>query len=298
MNRSVVVFTDDPGWHGKRLKEAFNVRGFQSVFCSLKDCHFHLSSQKPCVFIPGFQDQLPPIAFVRGVPGGSLQQVISRLDILHALKMLGVKVYNDAISIEHTVDKAMTSFLMHFNNIPTPETWVLESRNQAHSIIRENLLNEEHLVIKPLFGSQGEGVRLLSKGLPFPLPGDEFVDGLYYFQKYIDSGENNWHDHRVFVINGKAIGAMVRRGNSWINNVAKGGRCEVVADYAEIAEISEAASKALNIDYCGVDVIRSVEGKLYVLEVNSIPAWKGIQSVLEIDIAQALVDDVLSKSNI
>jgi hypothetical protein len=30
-----------------------------------------------------------------------------------------------------------------------------------------------------------------------------------------------------------------------------------------------------------------------VLEVNSIPAWKGLQSVLEVDVAQALVDDCL-----
>jgi glutathione synthase/RimK-type ligase-like ATP-grasp enzyme len=57
--------------------------------------------------------------------------------------------------------------------------------------------------------------------------------------------------------------------------------------------LAEAAAKAVAIDYCGVDIIRDRQGKLYVLEVNSIPAWKGLQAVVSTDIAQALVDDCL-----
>ena len=83
----IPVFTDDPGWHGKRLQEAFAVRGYQAVFISLKDCFFDLAAGLKGVVIPGF-DQLPKFAFVRGVPGGTLQQVITRLDVLHALEML------------------------------------------------------------------------------------------------------------------------------------------------------------------------------------------------------------------
>jgi glutathione synthase/RimK-type ligase-like ATP-grasp enzyme len=56
-----------------------------------------------------------------------------------------------------------------------------------------------------------------------------------------------------------------------------------------------AAARAVEIDYCGVDIIRDRDGKLYVLEVNSIPAWKGLQSVVAMDIAQALADDFIAK---
>jgi glutathione synthase/RimK-type ligase-like ATP-grasp enzyme len=55
------------------------------------------------------------------------------------------------------------------------------------------------------------------------------------------------------------------------------------------------AASALDIDYCGVDIIQAMSGQYYVLEVNSIPAWKGLQSVTEVNIAQLLVDDFLSK---
>ncbi|HSH73014.1 MAG TPA: RimK family alpha-L-glutamate ligase [Methylophilaceae bacterium] len=291
----IPVFTDDPGWHGKRLSQALASRGFEIVFVSLKDCYFNLEQGQAGVVIPDFEDALPQCAFVRGVPGGTLQQVIVRLDVLHALELLGVKVYNDGRAIERTVDKAMTSFLLHHHGINTPDTWVCESRHYAHDLIQQEMSAQHPLVIKPLFGSQGKGVRLLKQGA-LPVPMEEHIDGLYYLQRYIDSGEGAWHDHRVFVINGKAIGAMVRHGSSWVNNIALGGRCEAHPHMGEVAELAEAASKAVNIDYCGVDVIRDREGKLYVLEVNSIPAWKGLQGVVELDIAQALVDDFLEKA--
>ena len=290
--KKIPVFTDDPGWHGNRLKEAFAVRGYQTVFISLKDCFLDLTATSSGVVIPGF-DALPKFAFVRGVPGGTLQQVIARLDILHVLEMLGVKVYNTGRSVERTVDKAMTSFLLHHHGIATPDTWVCESRHEAHEIMAREITEDNPLVIKPLFGSQGKGVRMIKKGDALPVPLEAHVDGLYYLQRYVDSGEGVWHDHRVFVIRGKAIAAMVRHGESWVNNVALGGRCEVVAHDGELGALAEAAAKAVDIDYCCVDIIRDRHGKLFVLEVNSIPAWKGLQGVVALDIAQALVDDCL-----
>jgi RimK family alpha-L-glutamate ligase len=296
-NYRVPVFTDDPGWHGKRLQKAFAVRGFEVVFVSLKDCQIRLDQSQPIIQIPGFEQQLPDFAFVRGVPGGTLQQVIVRLDLLHAMKMLGVRVYNDGRAIERTVDKAMTSFLLQLYGVATPATWICESRHHAHKVVIEQIALGHQLVIKPLFGSQGKGVRKLISADNFPVPMDEHVDGLYYLQRYIDSGEGRWHDHRVFIINGKAIGAMVRRGTSWVNNMAMGARSEAIVNSTELEELNElaeSAARAVEIDYCGVDIIRDHDGKLYLLEVNSIPAWRGLQTVIELDIAQVLVDNLLN----
>ena len=294
-NNRIPVFTDDPGWHGKRLQEAFSARGIEAVFVSLKDCALDLLPGRAGICIPGFEDVLPEGVFVRGVPGGSLQQVIARLDILHALKMLGVTVYNDGQAVERTVDKAMTSFLLHLHRIPTPSTWVCESRHHAQAIILRETMAGRALVMKPLFGSQGMGVRKLDNQSAFPVPMEQHVEGLYYLQSYIDSGEGAWHDFRVFVIKGRAVAAMVRHGSSWVNNVALGARCEAIDVDGEIAELAVAAAKAVEIDYCGVDVIRDAKGQLFVLEVNSIPAWKGLQAVWEQDIAAALVSDFCAK---
>ncbi len=292
---SIVIFTDEPatqgGWHGMQLAAALAIRGFDAVFVSLKDCAIELSDDlsfnQPITQIPTLKS-LPKAAFVRGIAGGTLQQITTRLNILHALKMLGVKVYNDGRAIERTVDKTMTSFLIHNAGIATPKTWVCESRQQAHAILQENMLLNQKLVIKPLFGSQGQGVRQVTENLP--LPGDKFVDGVFYLQKMIEAT----HDYRVLVMNNKAVCAMKRIGETWLHNVAQGADCEKTAE-ADVLAIACQAASVLDIAYCGVDVIRDAGGKLYVLEVNSIPAWHGLQSVTDINIAQVLVDDLLSQ---
>lgn len=301
---NIPIFTDDPGWHGEELKTAFAKRNVKAQFVSLQDCILNIAHENcsaPNVQIPFFAQTYPIGAFIRGVSGGTLQQVIVRLNILHILAMQNVLIYNSGKAIERTVDKAMTSFLLKKNGIATPATWVCESRAHADKV-RENYYNmgnqkscNKPLVIKPLFGSQGLGVRKLMPQEPLPVPMQMHVDGVYYLQEFIVAPSAP-HDYRLFVIAGKVVAAMKRTAHHhWVNNVAAGGDCECVTPNEEMVNIAINAAKAVEIDYCGVDIIESVSGEYYVLEVNSIPAWKGLQSVTKVNIAQLLVDDFLSK---
>ena len=291
----VVILTDEPGWHGARLRDAFGSRGVESRFVSLRDCRFDLRGHGCSIVLPGFEDRLPDGVFVRGVPGGTLEQVVLRLDVLHALKLLGVPVYNDGRAIERTVDKAMTSFLLANAGIPTPATWVTESRSEAQAVLRTESAAGRELVVKPLFGSQGVGLKRICASGDLP-PGPEY-DGVYYLQRYIESGNAGWHDWRVFVINGIAVAAMKRQGKSWITNVSQGGECAPVdlCEQEDLRALAQKACCALQMDYAGVDLIRDRDGRLQVIEVNGIPAWKGLQSVTQDCIAQRLVDDFVDR---
>ena len=305
----IIIFTDEPetkgGWHGAQLALALAARGFVAVFVSLQDCQIDCSAEKPTINIPHFSE-LPAAVIVRGIAGGTLQQITQRLNILHALKLLGVIVYNDGKAIERTVDKAMTSFLLHQSGIKTPSTWVCESRHQAHTIIAHHIALNQQLVIKPMFGSQGRGVRLIdntpknttrktTENTPrnMPLPMDMYVDGVFYLQQFIKSPS----DYRVFIVNNQVVAAMKRTGETWLHNAALGAKCEQ-NNQQDVAAIACQAALVLDIAYCGVDVIRGENGKLFVLEVNSVPAWRGLQSVTDINIAQVLVDDLISKIQI
>lgn len=284
LNSKVIVFTDDAGWHGAQLKQAFALHSIEVVFVSLKDCVIDLSHEKPTIKIPDI-NVIPKAVFVRGIAGGTLQQITTRLNVLHMLKALGVAVYNDGKAIERTVDKAMTSFLLQQHGVATPQTWVCESRSEAHDIIQ----NHEKLVIKPLFGSQGQGVRLVDdKKLPLPM--DAHVDGVFYLQQFVEAT----YDYRVFIVNNQVVAAMQRTGETWLHNVAQGARCKKIDD-KDVLQIALQAASALDIAYCGVDVIRDKAGKCWILEVNSIPAWRGLQDVAQTNIAQALVSDFLSR---
>ena len=290
---NIPIFTDEAGWQGNQLKSAFGKHGVKGVFVSLQDCVIDLSEQRPQIHIPGFKS-IPKAVFVRGVAGGTLPQVITRLNVLHMLKMQGVKIYNDVKAIERTVDKAMTSFLLRKNGVATPSTWVCESRVQAAVARQWAEKNQQQLVIKPLFGSQGQGVRKLPANEPLPVPMLQHVDGVYYLQQLIEPADVA-HDFRVFVVANRVIAAMKRVGSGWVSNVAAGGRCENVVPNEAMVQLAIRASMAVDIDYCGVDIIQSASGDYFVLEVNSIPAWRGLQSVTEFNIAEVLVADFLAK---
>ena len=126
------------------------------------------------------------------------------------------------------------------------------------------------------------------------LPDVDEINGVYYLQRHISSTDNKGRDWRVFVVANQAIAAMERISDHWITNRARGGKCFPAVLTAEIRELAEAASRAIDMNYAGVDIIRDTEGNYLVLEVNSVPAWRGLQSVIEKDIPQMLADDLLS----
>lgn len=291
MNRRIAIFTDDPGWHGGRLRDEFAARGCDARFVSLRACHFDLASDPLVLEIPGFGSSLPEAAFVRGVPGGSLEQIVFYLDVLHALAELGILVYNGARAIERSVDKGMTSFLLRRAGIPTPPTWITGDCERARAVAMRELAAGHELVCKPLFGAQGVGlVRVRAGDALAPI---ETYNGIYYLQRYIDTGEGAWHDWRVFVIAGRAVVAMRRNGTTWISNVASGGRCQPAVLDDSLRNLAEAAVAAVGMNYGGVDIIRDATGQAWVVEVNSIPAWKGLQGTCNVNVARMLVDDFL-----
>ena len=295
----IALFSDDPDWHARQLTGSLTARGAETLWLSFADCAFDLDlmaqSGSAGLCLPGFEGQLPDAVLVRLIDPGTLEQITLRLGLLHALRALGVPVYNDARAIEHTVDKSMTSFLIRHAGLPTPPTWVCESPDAAQKVASHELEKGNKLVLKPLFGAQGKGLRLIEQNSDLPPP--EEIEGVYYLQRFINSALDNGdcHDWRVLVIGGKAVAAMLRRGKGWITNVWQGARCESVSTDSELSRLAVAAAKALGADYAGVDIIRDPENGLQILEVNSVPAWKGLQEVTDFNIADVLVEDFLSK---
>jgi tetrahydromethanopterin:alpha-L-glutamate ligase len=302
---NVAIMTDETGWHTRRLQAALRARGCVGRCVDLADCRIDTTAAWHGLVIPGFGRDLPDAALVRGIASGTFEQVTKRLGVLHALRELGVPVYNDARAIERSVDKSMTSLLLHAARIPAPPTWATESLAQAQRIaIREGAAGHA-LVLKPLFGSQGKGLQLVGQvnGVHHPLPDIEVAYGsLAYLQRFIPALTNPGFDWRVLVVGGRAVTAMRRVSRHWIHNVAQGARCEPAELTPELAELAEGAALALGMDYAGVDLMPSAPRSkaasrrgIQVIEVNGVAAWQGLQRVTGFDIARCIVDDLLDR---
>ena len=285
----ILLVTDTLDWHARRMERAYAARGAAVVRRDLSDCHFETLSPTG-LHIPGF-DGLPRAVHVRTMAAGSFEAITRRLGILHALERSGVPVLNAPRAIEACVDKSMTSFLMAKAGVPTPPTWTLESLEEARALVRHQI---EHgpLVLKPLFGAQGKGLLLLRSVEDLPPP--EAVSGVYYLQNFVPTREGDFHDFRIFVVGARAVAIMLRRSQSWITNVKQGGEPQAVPYDAELERLALAAARATGAEIAGVDIIVGREGPR-VLEVNSMPAWSGLQRVAQVDIAGEIADHVLNR---
>ncbi|WP_418281397.1 ATP-grasp domain-containing protein [Halorubrum sp. DTA98] len=100
-----------------------------------------------------------------------------------------------------------------------------------------------------------------------------------FLQEFIDTGTERAFDVRVYVVDGRVVGAMKRYAPSdeWRTNVAVGGDVEdfTAALPDEAARLSRDATDALDLDYAGVDLLCR-DDAWYVLEVNVTAGFKGL----------------------
>lgn len=276
-------------WHARRIVRALEACGARVTVSSLPHCAFDTGLASG-IDIPGFKGELPDGVFVRSISAGTLEQITFRLGLLHALRESGVRVWNDARVIERCVDKSTATFLFQKAGLPVPPTRVAEGILAARALVAEM---GTPLVSKPLFGSQGNGVCRIDNLDDLPPP--EAVGDVYYLQRYLRGPDDTrFEDYRIFVSQGRILAAMTRVGSTWITNVHQGAVPVAMHDIdGETIALALGAAKAIGADYAGVDLIRDQSGRQMVLEINSNPAWKGLQSVTDINIARTIAGDFL-----
>jgi len=271
-------------WHGQALLQACQKIGVEPVFADVIQLKSHVGASSAVLCGETVLSDLD-LVMVREVPGGTLEQVIYRMDALHQLENMGVRLVNPAGAIEKMVDKYYTLSLMQKAGLCVPQTAVTENFAEAMSLF-EQLGGD--VVVKPLFGSRGVGmVRVTDVDIAGRVFKALQLGGyVFYLQQFIP---HNNRDLRVMVCGNKCLAAMERVSDSWKTNVSRGGKPWAYQITKEIRDASLKAARAVGADYCGVDLMYGEDGNLYVLEINSMPAWQGLQQVTDFDIAERLV---------
>jgi len=225
---------------------------------------------------------------VRGIPRGSLEQVIFRVDALHALVERGVTCVNGPRAIERTVDKFLASALLARAGVPTPRTIACERPEDALGAFEE--LGGD-VIVKPLFGSMGAGMTRVDDAdvADRVFHALALERAVYYLQETLAHDDR---DLRAFVVGGRVLAAIERHGSGWRANLARGARARATELSTEQERLCVEAAAAVGADYAGVDLLRGPDGREYVLELNGIPGWHGLQEATGADVAAALVAHV------
>jgi len=283
----VAVIGQD-GWHTRDLQAALARRGVAAPCLRVTRLEARLGAG-PKVAVEGEALDGYDAVFLRALPGGSLEQIVYRMDALRRLENLGVRVLNPARSIEHGVDKYYTASLLEDAGVPTPRTIVTERFDEALAALDE--LGGD-VIVKPLFGSEGRGmVRVSDPDLAYRVfRALELSRYVFCVQEFISPGGR---DIRAFVVGDHVIGGMVRQGRGWKSNMSQGGTATPLVPESQAAEMALAAVRAVGADYGGVDLLPKEGGGYSVLEVNTIPGWRGLREATGIDVAQLVVDYAL-----
>lgn len=212
---------------------------------------------------------------------------------LHLLEILEktIPTLNMSTGIAIAKNKIKTQQRLTVSDIPQPQSCVVEDLSTfSQAVVR---LSGYPVVLKAPYGTFGLGVHLI-KDLQ---EADEILKK--YIRKHLWSHflvqefitEANGKDTRVFVVGDKAVAAMERQAQEgeFRSNMELGAQGKVVQPSQAMQTLAVKATKALGLDYAGVDIVQSKRGPL-VLEVNANAGFKALEEVSGVNIAQTLIE--------
>lgn len=230
------------------------------------------------------------VLIVRGPPMGTLEQITTKLDILYKLESLGLTIINSPKAIEIAGDKFLSGIRFAEIGLPVPRSIITENLDAALDGF-SNL--GEDIVVKPIIGSKGRGiVRIKDREIAWRIF-DTLLrsNQVIFMQEYLPHGQQ---DIRTLLVGNKVIAAMYRVSENWKSNISEGAIPKPCKIDDSLEQLSIDASKALGCELAGVDIVEAKD-KRFVIEVNPSPGWKGLQSVTEHSLANAIVNYILTK---
>lgn len=286
-----IVTRNRNSWSSTQLREALNRKNIPHVCLSFPQLTARVN-YKPCLSLGNVSlcEELKALV-VRPIGRGSLEELVFRMDMLYRLQRLGMHVVNPPEAIEHCVDKYDILAILEENDVPVPRTAVTENVGAALKAFKE--LGGD-VVVKPIFGSRGVGATRVKDAevASTIFAATTFYHGVIYLQEFVDHG---FSDIRAFIVGNRVVAAMRRVAQGWKTNYSQGARPEPIKLDHTLEDLAIKSAKLIECKIAGVDILESPKGPV-VVEVNSQPGWKGLQSVTKNIIADEIIDFVTFES--
>jgi len=269
----------------KRLMEAAESRGHEIEWINTLQVYLRLGRTKAEMRYRGHE--MPHFDAV--VPRIGASVTFFGTAVLRQFEVMGVYPLNESVSISRSRDKLRSLQLLSRKGIGIPVTGMAQGTRQTEDLIE--MVGGPPLVIKLLEGTQGMGVVLAdtmqaAKSMVNAFSG---LDANILVQEFI--GEAGNQDLRCLVIGDKVVAAMSRKGpeGDFRSNLHRGGSAARVRITPKERETAVKAAKAMGLNVCGVDMLRSERGPL-VMEVNSSPGLEGIEKTTGLDVAGKIIE--------
>lgn len=274
----------------RRLKEAGEARGHEVDIIDTLHCYMDITSNNPTVRYKG--EALPQYDAIIPRIGASI--TFYGTAVVRQFEMMNTFSINESVAISRSRDKLRSLQLLSRKGIGLPRTGFAHQPDNVRDLIRN--VGGAPVVIKLLEGTQGIGVVLgeTQKAAESIIEAFMGLNANILVQEFIK--EAGGADIRCLVVGGKVIAAMKRQAaeGEFRSNLHRGGTAEIVRLSAAERKTAVDAAKAMGLNMCGVDILRSNNGPV-VMEVNSSPGLEGIETATGKDVA-SMVFQFLEKT--
>lgn len=269
----------------RRLIEAGEQRGHEMTVLNHTKSYMTIQKDHPDVFIGDHKfEKVDAI-----IPRIGASVTFYGSSIIRQFEMNGTFTTLSSLALVRSRDKLRSLQILAKSNVGIPRTAFARHPGDINNLIKE--VGGTPLVIKLLESTQGKGVVLAEtkKAAVSVIEAFYGLEANIIIQEFIK--EAKAEDIRAFVVNGKVVGAMKRKGKDgeFRSNLHKGGSAEVVKLTRKERSVAVKAAAALNLKVAGVDMLISERGPL-VIEVNSSPGLEGIEQTTGIDVAGKIID--------
>lgn len=269
----------------QRLVEAAKARGHEIDVIDHLRCYINITSHRPSVRYQG--RDLPKYDAV--IPRIGASVTFYGTAVLRQFEVMGVWPANESVGISRSRDKLRSMQLLAREGIGLPVTVFAHRTSQAEEVV--NLVGGAPVVIKLLEGTQGIGVVLgeTQKAAESIIQAFGGVNTNILVQEFIK--EAGGEDIRCLVVGGRVVASMKRKGKEgdFRSNLHRGGTATAIKVTPAERSTAVAAAKALGLNVCGVDLLRSNHGPV-VMEVNSSPGLEGVEKATGIDVAGEIIE--------
>lgn len=268
----------------KRLKEEALARGHSVRVINYAKCYVILESSNPVVHYNG--EELRDIDVV--VPRIASSLTAYGASIVRQFEMQNVFTTTNSIAIVRSRDKLRSMQLLAKAGVGIPKTVFARETADVEDVLEQ--VGGAPVIIKVARGALGRGVVLAETRKAAKAVMQAFyVEGVNFLvQEYV--AESAGTDVRAFVVNGKVVASMKRQSldDDFRSNLHQGGEGTPTKLSDEERRTAQKAAKAMGLQVCGVDMLRSDRGPL-VMEVNCSPGF-AIEKVTGRDVTSNIID--------
>lgn len=208
--------------------------------------------------------------------------------IVRQFELMGVFTTATSHAILQSRDKLKSLQNLSNAGIAMPKTVFANHNRDAREVIKH--VGGAPVIVKVLEGTQGLGVVLAETKNTAESVLEAFngLQARVLVQEFIK--EANGADIRALIVDGEVVGAMKRQAQDgeFRSNLHRGGSANIITLSPDELKLATAASKALQLPVCGVDMLQSARGPL-LLELNSTPGLEGIEGATRRNIAKSII---------